>query len=105
MEQQDSLKLELENLARIQTEQVNILKNMSASNETENALKTARENQQKVNFDTPAMYQNVSQNFGNNTGQVQFGPSPMISSYAQSMNANFANSVSSLAGKKVNMDS
>jgi len=100
LEQQDSLKLELENLARIQTEQVNILKNMSASNETENALKTARENQQKVNFDTPAMYQNVSQNFGNNTGQVQFGPSPMISSYAQSMNANFANSVSSLAGKQ-----
>lgn len=58
MEQQDSLKMELQNLSRIQLEQVDILRKMSDGNATEKAIQEAKNMSNNVQFNTPAMYAN-----------------------------------------------
>lgn len=57
MEQRDSLKSELQNLTRLQNEQVNILKDMSGKQSEQAALEQARQVHQQANFNTAGMYQ------------------------------------------------
>lgn len=92
MEQENSLKAELENLSRIQEEQVDILRQMRTDDQIHENLDASKS--QDIQFNSPAMYANTSNYLGYQ--QVpQFTPQ-YISPYAQSMNDKFATSVDSL---------
>lgn len=76
MEQRDSLKSELQNLTRLQGEQINILKDMSSKQTEQTTLEQARQVHQQANFNTPSMYQYAAPTQSN-----PFGTTPMSSPY------------------------
>lgn len=76
MEQRDSLKAELQNLTRLQGEQINILKDMSSKQTEQATLEQARQVHQQANFNTPSMYQYAAPIQSN-----PFGTTPMSSPY------------------------
>ena len=59
MEQQDSVQQELQNLSRLQSEQVEILKDMSAKEDNRQAMEEARrssEEMKNVNYSPSSVY-------------------------------------------------
>lgn len=104
MEQQDSLKLELQNLSRLQTEQINILRKMSEGSQTEKALQDAKNMAQNVQFNSPNMYSNAANQFGPPQSQqytyAYNNPfnSPNNISLTHGMSQGFVNNASTLFG-------
>ncbi len=86
MEQRDSLKAELQNLTRLQGEQINILKDMSSKQTEQATLEQARQVHQQANFNTPSMYQYAAPIQSN-----PFGTTPMSSPYGNPYGATHGN--------------
>lgn len=76
MEQRDSLRAELQNLTRLQGEQINILRDMSSNQTEQTTLARTQQAHQQANFNTPGMYQ-----FSAPMQSNPFGTTPMSSPY------------------------
>lgn len=81
MEQRDSLKGELQNLARLQNEQVSILKDMSGKQSEQVTLEQAKQVHQQANFNTPGMYQYAAPSQANPFGSPYNMASPFGNPY------------------------
>lgn len=98
MEQKDSLKSELQNLTRLQGEQINILRDMSGKQTEQATLSQANQAHQQANFNTPGMYQNSAPMYGN-----PFGTTPMNSPYGNPYGTNYSNMFKAMGGQKFGM--
>lgn len=95
MEQDDSLRNELQNLSRLQSEQIEILKSMNDAQRQDMATRAMQTTGNANAFNNPAIYQSAAAPF--QAQNANFQPQ-LISPYAQNMQQNFAQHVQNLQG-------
>lgn len=97
MEQDDSLRVELQNLSRLQSEQVEILKSMHDAQRQDATLKNMSSAPNADMFTNTNMYQNAAPQF--DQGYADFQPQ-LVSPYSQNTQANFGSHIQNIQSGK-----